>query len=83
MDIDDLRGLNQRSPWMAFVMPILMFSLAWGIPPPTVGFFAAVRVVQSAVSAGHVWLAVLAVMASLIGAFYLSAGGEGHVFRQA
>jgi NADH-quinone oxidoreductase subunit N len=67
-EIEDLRGLNQRSPWMAFVMLILMFSLT-GIPP-TVGFFAKLAVLQAAVAAGHVWLAVLAVMSSLIGAFY-------------
>lgn len=66
--IDDLRGLSQRSPWMALVMLILMFSLT-GIPP-TVGFLAKLAVLQAAVAAGHVWLAVLAVMASLVGAFY-------------
>ncbi len=66
--IDDLRGLNRRSPWMAFVALILMFSLA-GIPP-TVGFYAKLAVLQSVVNAGQVWLAVLAVLASLVGAFY-------------
>ena len=66
--ISDLRGLNQRSPWMAFVMLILMFSLA-GLPP-TVGFYAKLSVLQSTVASGQVWLAVLAVMASLVGAFY-------------
>ena len=66
--IDDLRGLNQKSPVLAGVMLVLMFSLT-GIPP-TVGFFAKLAVLQSVVDAGHVWLAVLAVMASLIGAFY-------------
>ena len=67
-EISDLRGLNRRSPWMAFVALILMFSLA-GIPP-TVGFYAKLAVLQSVVNAGMVWLAVLAVMASLVGAFY-------------
>ena len=67
-DIDDLRGLNRRSPWMAFVALILMFSLA-GIPP-TVGFYAKLAVLQAVVNAGHVWLAVVAVLASLVGAFY-------------
>lgn len=66
--IADLRGLNQRSPWMAFVMLILMFSLA-GLPP-TVGFYAKLSVLQSTVASGQIWLAVLAVMASLVGAFY-------------
>ncbi len=67
-EIDDLKGLSRRSPLLAFVMLILMFSLA-GIPP-TVGFFAKLTVLQAAINAGHVWLAVLAVIASLIGAFY-------------
>ena len=67
-EIDDLRGLNQRSPWMAFVALILMFSLA-GIPP-TVGFYAKLVVLGAVINAGQVWLAVLAVLASLVGAFY-------------
>jgi NADH-quinone oxidoreductase subunit N len=64
----DFRGLNQRSPWYALVMLLLMFSLA-GIPP-TVGFYAKLAVLQSVIAAGHVWLAVVAVLFSLIGAFY-------------
>jgi NADH-quinone oxidoreductase subunit N len=67
-EISDLRGLNRRSPWMAFVALILMFSLA-GIPP-TVGFYAKLVVLQAVVHADMVWLAVLAVVASLVGAFY-------------
>lgn len=66
--IDDFKGLNQRSPWFAFVMLILMFSLT-GIPP-TVGFYAKLAVLQAVLSTGQVWLAVVAVMLSLIGAFY-------------
>jgi NADH-quinone oxidoreductase subunit N len=66
--LDDFRGLNQRSPWYAFMMLLLMFSLA-GIPP-TVGFYAKLAVVQAVVNAGMIWLAVVAVMFSLIGAFY-------------
>ena len=66
--LDDFRGLNQRSPWYAFMMLILMFSLT-GIPP-TVGFYAKLAVVQATVNAGMIWLAVVAVMFSLIGAFY-------------
>jgi NADH-quinone oxidoreductase subunit N len=67
-EISDLRGLNRRSPWMAFIALILMFSLA-GIPP-TVGFYAKLAVLQSVVHAGMLWLAVVAVLASLVGAFY-------------
>jgi len=67
-NLSDFKGLNQRSPWFAFVMLIAMFSLA-GIPP-TVGFYAKLAVLQSVLAAGHVWLAVVAVLFSLIGAFY-------------
>lgn len=67
-EINDLRGLNRRSPWFAFVMLIAMFSLA-GVPP-AVGFYAKLVVLQAAISAGYVWLAVVAVMFSLVGAFY-------------
>ena len=66
--LSDFKGLNQRSPWWAFVMLLMMFSLA-GIPP-TVGFYAKFTVIEAAVSAGFTWLAVVAVMASLVGAFY-------------
>ncbi len=66
--LSDFRGLNQRSPWWAFMMLLVMFSLA-GIPP-TVGFYAKFSVIQAAVSAGFTWLAVVAVLASLVGAFY-------------
>jgi NADH-quinone oxidoreductase subunit N len=70
--IADLKGLNQRNPWYAFVMLLAMFSLA-GIPP-TMGFYAKLVVLQAllgnGLTSGMVWLAVLAVMASLVGAFY-------------
>jgi len=69
--IDDLKGLARRSPWYAAVMGIFMFSLA-GIPP-TVGFYAKLSVLQALISTnerGYLWLAVLAVVLSLIGAYY-------------
>ncbi|UCE30139.1 MAG: NADH-quinone oxidoreductase subunit NuoN [Burkholderiales bacterium] len=66
--IEDLKGLNRRAPWLAFVMLILMFSLA-GIPP-TVGFYAKLVVLQAVVGTGQIWLAVVAVLFSLVGAFY-------------
>jgi len=66
--IDDLKGLNRRSPWHAAIVLLLMFSLA-GIPP-LVGFYAKLAVLQALVNAGHVTLAVIAVVFSLIGAFY-------------
>ena len=67
-NLDDFKGLNSRHPWLAALMAILMFSMA-GIPP-FVGFHAKLTILQSLVGAGFVWLAVVAVMFSLIGAFY-------------
>ncbi len=66
--IVDLKGLNTRSPWLALVVLVLMFSLA-GIPP-MVGFYAKLMVLQAAFAAGHVLLTVFAVLMSLVGAFY-------------
>jgi NADH-quinone oxidoreductase subunit N len=70
-DIADLAGLNARSPWMAGVMALCMFSLA-GIPP-TAGFFAKLSVLQALITTNrphHLWLAVFAVMISLVAAYY-------------
>lgn len=67
-NLEDFRGLNARSPWFAGIMLVIMFSLA-GIPP-TVGFYAKLAVLQAAVGAHMAWLAVVAVIFSLIGAFY-------------
>jgi NADH-quinone oxidoreductase subunit N len=66
--LNDFKGLSRRSPWLAFLMLLLMFSLA-GVPP-TVGFYAKFAVLNAVVQAGHIWLAVVAVLFSLIGAFY-------------
>ncbi|OZB78973.1 MAG: hypothetical protein B7X28_08695 [Halothiobacillus sp. 13-55-253] len=66
--LDDLRGLNDRSPTMAFVFLLLMFSMA-GIPF-TLGFWAKLAVLQAVVGIGMWWLAVYAVVMSVIGAFY-------------
>ena len=66
--LDDYKGLNDRSPWYAFMMLILMFSMA-GVPP-TLGFYAKLSVLQSVVQADLVWLAVVAVIFSIIGVFY-------------
>jgi NADH-quinone oxidoreductase subunit N len=67
-NLEDLRGLNRRNPWYAFLMLVLMFSLA-GVPP-TAGFYAKFAVLYAAVAGGYLWLAVVAVILSLIGAFY-------------
>jgi NADH-quinone oxidoreductase subunit N len=67
-EIADFKGLAKRSPWYAVVMTVLMFSLA-GVPP-MMGFMAKWAVLEAVVSSGNLWLAVVAVLASLIGAFY-------------
>ncbi|PKO47546.1 MAG: NADH-quinone oxidoreductase subunit NuoN [Betaproteobacteria bacterium HGW-Betaproteobacteria-22] len=66
--LDDLKGLNQRSPWIAFLMLIVMFSMA-GVPP-TLGFYAKFTVLQAALQAGFVWVVVFAVLMAVIGAYY-------------
>jgi NADH-quinone oxidoreductase subunit N len=67
-ELADFKGLSRRSPWFALVMTILMFSLA-GVPP-MMGFMAKWAVLQAVVDTNQLWLAVVAVMFSLIGAFY-------------
>jgi NADH-quinone oxidoreductase subunit N len=67
-NLDDLKGLNRRNPWYAFIMLLIMFSLA-GVPP-TAGFYAKLVVLSAAVNAGQLWLAVFAVATSVIGAYY-------------
>jgi len=67
-NLDDFKGLNQKSRWYAFVMLVMMFSLT-GLPP-TAGFFAKLAVLQAAWEAGFQPLVVFAVMMSLIGAYY-------------
>jgi len=67
-NLDDFKGLNQRNNWYAAVMAMVMFSMA-GVPV-FVGFFAKWLVIQAALNAGLVWLALIAVIFSVIGAFY-------------
>ncbi|OGT21107.1 MAG: NADH-quinone oxidoreductase subunit N, partial [Gammaproteobacteria bacterium RBG_16_57_12] len=66
--LEDFKGLNERSPWYAFMMLILMVSMA-GVPP-TLGFYAKLSALKAVVNADMVWLAVVAVIFSIIGAFY-------------
>ena len=66
--LEDFKGLNQRSPWFAAIMMVLLLSLA-GVPP-MVGFFAKLTVLEAALAAGHLWLVVVAVLLSLVGAYY-------------
>jgi NADH-quinone oxidoreductase subunit N len=67
-NISDFKGLNERNPWLAFLMLLVMMSMA-GIPF-LVGFYAKLIVLQAAIAAGLIWLAILAVVFSVIGAFY-------------
>jgi len=66
--LDDFKGLNARSPWFAAMMLMLMFSMA-GVPP-FVGFWAKLAVIQAVLHVGALWLAVVAVALSVIGAYY-------------
>jgi NADH-quinone oxidoreductase subunit N len=66
--LEDFKGLNDRSPWFAFMMLILMFSMA-GVPP-TVGFYAKLSVLQAVIHVDLLWLALAGVFFSIIGAYY-------------
>lgn len=66
--LDDFKGLNERSPWSAFLMLILMFSM--GGVPPFLGFWAKWSVLREIVNAEMVWLAAVAVFFAIIGLFY-------------
>jgi len=67
-NLEDFKGLNQRSPWFAFMMLILMFSMA-GVPP-TVGFWAKLTVIKAVIDIDMLWLALVAVFFSIIGVYY-------------
>ncbi len=67
-NLDDYKGLNERSPWYAFMMLILMFSMA-GVPP-FLGFWAKLAVLEQVINNGMLWLAIVGVISSIIGAFY-------------
>jgi NADH-quinone oxidoreductase subunit N len=67
-NLDDLKGLSQRSPWYAFLLMLLIFSMA-GVPP-TIGFYAKFAVLQAALQAGLIKLVIFAVLMAAIGAFY-------------
>jgi len=68
LDLTDLKGLNTRSPWLAFMMLILVFSMA-GIPP-LVGFIAKIGILEALIQAHLVWLAVVMVVFAIIGVYY-------------
>ena len=67
-NISDLKGLNKRNPWLAFMMMIVMFSMA-GVPP-TVGFFTKLLVLKALVDVNLMWVAVLGLLFAVIGAYY-------------
>jgi len=67
-DLEDFKGLNKRSPWFAFIMLLLMLSMI-GVPP-LAGFYAKWWILAALLDQGHVWLAVIGVLFSVIGAFY-------------
>jgi NADH-quinone oxidoreductase subunit N len=67
-NLEDLKGLNDRDGWLAAMMALLMFSMA-GVPP-LVGFMAKLLVLEAIVDQGMIWLAIVAVVFSIIGAFY-------------
>jgi NADH-quinone oxidoreductase subunit N len=66
--LEDFKGLNQRSPWYAFLMLLLMLSMA-GVPP-TAGFYAKLLVIQAVMDVKLIWLAILSVLFAVIGAYY-------------
>jgi len=67
-NLDDLKGLGERDAWLAAMMTLVMFSMA-GVPP-LVGFMAKLLVLQAVIDIGLVWLAIVAVTFSIVGAFY-------------
>ena len=66
--IDDFRGLNQRSPWLAGLVLCVMFSMA-GIPP-FLGFWAKLAVLRATIEGGMLWLAIVGIVFAVIGCFY-------------
>jgi NADH-quinone oxidoreductase subunit N len=67
-EIKDLAGLNDRQPWLAFMLLLVLFSMA-GIPP-LVGFIAKVGLFEALIQAHLVWLAAVAVVLAIVGAYY-------------
>jgi NADH-quinone oxidoreductase subunit N len=67
-NLEDFKGLNARSPWFAFIMLMVMFSMA-GVPP-FVGFYAKLVVLGSVIDSGQLWLALAGIVLAVVGAFY-------------
>lgn len=66
--LDDIKGIAQTQPWVGLLLLVLMFSMA-GVPP-FAGFFAKFSVLQTLVAAGFQWVAVIAVLFAVVGAYY-------------
>jgi len=67
-NLNDFKGLNDRNPWYAFIMLIILFSMA-GVPP-TLGFYAKLAVLEAVINIELIWVAIIAVVFSIVGAFY-------------
>jgi NADH-quinone oxidoreductase subunit N len=67
-NLSDFKGLNARSPWFALMMMFFMFSMA-GIPP-FIGFFGKLNAINAVLSSGYTGLAIVMVLASVVGAYY-------------
>jgi NADH-quinone oxidoreductase subunit N len=67
-EIADLKGLNQKSPWMAFLMLLVMLSLA-GVPP-LFGFWAKALVLEAAIHSHMMWLGIVGIVFAIIGLYY-------------
>lgn len=67
-NIEDFKGLNQRSPWLALMMMLVMLSMA-GVPP-LIGFFSKMLIFKALMNAGFVWLSVVGILFAVVGAYY-------------
>ena len=67
-NLSDFKGLNARSPWFALMMMFLMFSMA-GVPP-FIGFFGKLNAINAVLTTGSTGLAIVMVLASVVGAYY-------------
>ena len=67
-EISDYKGLGQRAPWYAFLMALVMFSLA-GVPP-LFGFFGKLLVLKAVAAPGTLWLAIVGAVFAIVGIYY-------------
>ena len=67
-DIESLKGLSSRYPWLSFLLLMAFFSMA-GVPP-LVGFMTKLIVIETLINSGFTWVAVVAILFAIVGAFY-------------